>query len=110
MRGGAPTKLLIVDAHELTAECYRFENSPDREKGELEGALGVAETIADASMKPHSVRAKLLEALGDNPKSRRRPQTDKAAEYYDRCAAEFAHAGLLEEAEQVSKEARNVHE
>ena len=101
-------KLLIIDAHELTAECHRSQTSPDLEKQELEGALEVAETIMEASLQPHSVRARLLEALGDNAKTRRRPQTDRAAEYYDRCAAELTHAGLFEEAERVRRKKQGM--
>jgi tetratricopeptide (TPR) repeat protein len=103
-------KLLMIEACELTAECYRAEPSPDREKTELESALELAETITDARMNPHSVRARLLEALGENARNRRRPQTDKAEEYYDRCAAEYMHAGLTEEAERVRRKNKGMTE
>ena len=96
-------KLLLVEACELTAECHRVQLSPDLEKEELERALEIADTITEASMKPHTVRAKILEVLGDNARNRKRPQTDKAADYYDRCAAEFTHGGLPDEAERVRR-------
>ena len=103
-------KLLLIDAHELAAECHRALSGPDNERTELKGALQVAETVVDATMKPHAVRARLLEALGENARNRRTPQTDKVEEYLTKSAAEFTLAGLPADAKRViqKKNARSA--
>ena len=103
-------KVLVVEAHQLIADCHRLEGSPDLEKTELEGALSVAETIGDALLKPHSLKAVILEALGVNAHNRRRPQTDRMEECFDKSAAEFTHAGLPNEAERVRKKKQELTE
>jgi hypothetical protein len=100
--------LLIIDSHRLTADCHRLEGSPDLEKDELKMALDVADTITDGSMKPPSLKAKILEDLGVNAHNRKSPQTDKIEEYIDKSAAEFVLIGMSNEAERVRNKKKEM--
>jgi len=94
-------KLLLIEAHELTAECYRARTEPDNERHELKAALDVAETIDVATLKPHVAKARLLEALGENAKNRTPPQKGNMDKYFRDSAAEYTLAGLADEAARV---------
>ena len=94
-------KLLIIDSYELAAECHRKLSEPDKERDELKFALEVAGTINDAILKPHAVKARLLDALGENAKNRNPPQRGNMEKFFAESAAEFTLAGLPDEAARV---------
>jgi len=94
-------KLLLIDAHELAAECYLALTKPDNERDELKGGLEVAETIDDPGMKPHAIKARLLEALGENARNRTPPQKGSMDKFFIDSAAEYTLAGLEHEAARV---------